>query len=270
MLDGPSRSGAVAVIGYGAIGRALCTEIEASAAVSGGGFRLAGVVSRSELPAAAPRRLGLAQAVAECDLIVEAAGHRVVADHGADILGAGVDLLVVSVGAVADPGVSAALQSGRPGRAFFASGAIGGLGLLAAAHHLSPLYTAALTTTKKPRTLVQPWMSQDMARRLNDGESMVVFDGTAREAARLFPRSANVAASLAIALDGWDWVRALVKADACALLTSHVIEASGGAGHYRFDISNEPDPRNPATSGVVAHNVARAVSLLMGRGGQII
>lgn len=260
----------VAVIGYGAIGRALCTSIKEAAEHSGGRFGLFGVVSRSELPDGAPPRITLEEAVEHCDVVVEAAGHQVVAEQGEYILSHGTDLLVVSVGATADPDVYDRLSKAGPGRVFFASGAVGGLGLLAAAHELTPLDSVRLTTTKKSKTLIQPWMTVEMTERLNNEESLIVFAGTAREAARRFPKSTNVAAGIAMALDGWDWVQVVVQADSSAPLTSHLIEASSGAGRYRFDIRNEPDPANPATSAVVAHNVARAVNVLMRCGGQVI
>lgn len=264
------RTAKVAVIGYGAIGRVLCTSIRDAAEHSGGRFGLFGVVSRSGLPVGAPPRITLEQAVKHCDVVVEAAGHQVVAEHGEYILNHGADLLVVSVGATADPEVHERLLKAGPGRVFFAAGAVGGLGLLSAAQELTPLDSVRLTTTKKSKTLIQPWMTPAMTDRLNNEEALIVFEGTAREAAQRFPKSTNVAASIAMALDGWDSIQVVVKADPSVPRTSHLIEASSGAGRYRFDIHNEPDPANPATSAVVAHNVARSVNVLMRCGGQVI
>lgn len=262
----PTRSlrARIAVIGYGAIGRAASAALRADE-----GFDFVGVVCRS--PVAGLRRLRLADAVAECDLIVEAAGHRVVIDSAADILDAGVDLLVVSVGALADPELEARVRRSGPGRIFYASGAIGGLGLLTAARQLGPFETVRLVSTKKPRALLQPWMDAETSKRLERAdEALEVFRGTARSAARRFPRSANVAAGLALAVDGWDSVEVVVHADPEATRTRHVVEAAGEGGRYRFEIDNTPDADNPSTSAVVAHNVVRAARVLRPRSGQVI
>ncbi|WP_210247619.1 hypothetical protein [Salinarimonas soli] len=102
-MDGRS----VALIGYGAIGRAL-------AGLLGGEPRLAAVLVRDTgVPAA---RAGLPESVRvtsdvrellaeEPDLVVECAGQRAVADHARPILTAGVPLMVTSTGALATPGL---------------------------------------------------------------------------------------------------------------------------------------------------------------------
>lgn len=54
-------------------------------------------------------------------------------DIGSRVVVAGKNLLLVSVGALADPELSGALLARGPGRTFISSGAIGGLDILAAA-----------------------------------------------------------------------------------------------------------------------------------------
>lgn len=254
----------VGVIGYGAIGRAASAALCADE-----GFDFVGVVCRSAF--VGMPRIRIEDAVTACDLIVEAAGHQVVIDSAADILDAGVDLLVVSVGALADPELEARLRRSGPGRIFYSSGAIGGLGLLNAARELGEFDTVRLTSTKKPRALRQGWMDADTTDRLERAEeAFELFRGTAREAAQRFPRSANVAAGLALAVDGWDSVEVVVRADPDSTRTRHLVEAFGDSGHYRFEIENTPDASNPATSAVVAHNVVRAARLLRPRSGQVV
>jgi aspartate dehydrogenase len=97
-----------------------------------------------------------------------------------------------------------------------------------------------------------------------------IFRGSARDAARFFPRSLNVAATVAFAVDDFDVVEVSLVADPSAELTTHVIEAEGPTGRYRFEIANRPSPENPRTSGVVPHAVLRSLSVLVGRPVRIV
>jgi aspartate dehydrogenase len=77
--------------------------------------------------------------------------------------------------------------------------------------------------------------------------------------ARLFPRSTNVAAAVALAVGAWDVVEAVLLADPAATLTRHEIAATGPAGEYRFEIRNRPSPRTPTTSEIVPYAVLRTL-----------
>jgi aspartate dehydrogenase len=253
----------VAVLGCGAIGGPTARALR-DGAVPGAG--LAGVVTRgagtpSDLPA-----LTLADALAVADLVVEAAGHDALAALGPQVLAAGKDLLVVSTGALADDAVFAALTGPHQGRLHLSSGAVGGLDLLAAAGLMGPWRSVCLTTTKKPAGLVQPWMSAEQACRVREAtEPVELMRGPAREVARAFPKSANVAASVALAIGAWDVVQAVVVADPAASLTSHVITADGAAGHYRFEMSHHPSTATRTTSGMVPYAVLRSIAAIVGQ-----
>src|SRR5919204_356811 len=99
------------------------------------------------------RRSGLARP----GLVVEMGGHAALACHGPPILRAGVDLLMVSVGALADPAVETAIvEAARAGRsqARVACGAIGALDAIAAAA-VGGLERVTHTTRKPARTLLK-------------------------------------------------------------------------------------------------------------------
>ncbi|TAM85717.1 MAG: DUF108 domain-containing protein, partial [Jatrophihabitans sp.] len=198
------------------------------------------------------------------------AGQKALRDHAHEVLAAGVDLLVLSVGALADPELAAALTTDGPGRLFYTSGAIGGLDLLAAARRQAPLTHVRLTTTKKPATIAQPWMDQATLQRLRTTtDAFDVYRGTARDVPIKFPKSTNVAAALALATGNWD-LEVIVRADPAAPMTRHTIDAEGPYGQYRFEICNAPDEANPATSKIVPHAVLRTIATLAHAGGQVL
>ncbi|TXS49269.1 DUF108 domain-containing protein [Streptomyces sp. uw30] len=259
----------VGLIGWGAIGRVVGGAL-ATGRIPGA--ELVCVVDNRPLgdSVPAPQRT-LEQALESCDLIVEAAGQGVVRECGATILASGTDLLVASTGALTDEQLAKELLDAGPGRVYFTGGAVGGLDLLQAVRAMGRLHEVQLTTTKLPSTLEQPWMDAELLDRMRSATAPVeVMAGTARDVPVKFPKSTNVAASVALAVGDPDAVRVSVVADPAARHTSHVIEASGTHGSYRFEMRHLPDTANPATSQVVPYAVLRSLAALAGRTGQIL
>ncbi|MER5755208.1 aspartate dehydrogenase domain-containing protein [Streptomyces sp. NPDC002088] len=259
----------VGVVGWGAIGRVVGTAL-AEGRVAGA--ELVCVVDNRPLGEAAPaRQVPLEEALGICDLIVEAAGQGLVRQWGEKVLASGTDLLIASTGALTDDDLAKRLLAAGPGRVYFTGGAVGGLDLLQAVSLLGPLDEVRLTTTKLPSTLEQPWMDEELLTRMRTAtEPVEVMSGTAREVPGKFPKSTNVAASVALAVGDLDTVRVQVVADPAARHTRHVIEAQGAHGSYRFEVAHLPDPGNPATSQVVPYAVLRSLAALAGRSGQIL
>ena len=129
----------VGLIGYGGIAR----DVIAALRETGGGAKIAGVLCRPGRAAQARAALGdiavvetLADALAlRPDIVAEVAGQQAVAEYGPDVLRAGFDLLVISVGTLADPALFDRLKTAaRDGksRMLLPAGAIGGIDAIAA------------------------------------------------------------------------------------------------------------------------------------------
>ncbi|ROO89073.1 aspartate dehydrogenase [Actinocorallia herbida] len=251
----PVKGKAVAVLGYGAIGSVVCDRLLAGAIP---GARLDCVVSLDGADTPVPV-VTAEEAIARADVLVECAGHAALAAHGLAALNAGVDLVVSSAGALTDKALYDGLRAAGPGRLFLTTGALGGLDLLAAAASAAPFTSVRLTTTKTPRALVQDWMDDARKAELTNATApLTVFRGPAEEAAGLFPRSLNVAATLALALPGTP-VEVELVADPAADVVTHVVSAEGPVGSYRFEVRNLPSPENPRTSRVVPYAVLRTL-----------
>jgi aspartate dehydrogenase len=202
------------------------------------------------------------------DIVVEAAGQAAVREYAKEIVTRGIDLLVLSVGALVDDGFRKSLWSSGGGRVLLSTGAIGGLDLLRAAFLMGRLNEVSLESTKSPEALVQPWMDDEFARRVRNARGQFeVFRGTAREASTLFPSSANIAATLGLATVGLDETRVAMRSLAGIDRVRHQIRASGSAGEYEFSIQNTPTETNPRTSAVTAFAVVRA---LLDRGSHVV
>ncbi|WP_321948245.1 aspartate dehydrogenase [Paraburkholderia sp. J10-1] len=199
----------------------------------------------------------------ELDLVVECAGHVALRDLGPSVLSAGHDLLIASVGALADPSLESSLvdaaTTGRS-RLRIPSGALGGLDALATAR-LAGLRDVRYESHKAPNawlgTPAEEWVGLDEIDC-----PTIVYEGTAREAARLFPKNANVAAAVALAGIGFEKTRVVLHADPQATGNTHRIKAEGEFGHIDISVTGRTLPGNPKTSMLAPYSLVRAIANL--------
>lgn len=194
------------------------------------------------------------------DLVVEAAGHAGVSEHAVACLEAGFDVVVVSVGALADTALADRLeQAARAGgsRIILPAGAVGGIDIVSA---LSA--SGELTLTYRGAKPPKAWSGTPAAETLDlDAltEAKVFFSGSAREAAAQFPKNANVAATLALAGPGLDKTRVELVADPAAPGNLHSFELVSPAAKVRVEIENLPSKGNAKTSVATIYSVLREI-----------
>lgn len=237
------------MIGAGVIGRAVCAELRLGRVA---GCRLAGTVaSRAAGPQAYP------ELATQCDVLVEAAGVSAVAPALEAAAGFGCVLVVCSAGAFAEPELERRLADPVVAASvILPAGAVGGLDLLTAVARSGEVPRVRLTTVKQPAALSCDGVP---GRR-------VVFTGTARQAARRFPRTSNVAAVLALAGGGFDDMTVEVIADPAVTRTRHHVAIDSRLGSYRFDIANTVAPGSGArTSALTVWSVLTALEQAAGR-----
>ncbi|MXN17935.1 aspartate dehydrogenase [Pseudooceanicola sp. GBMRC 2024] len=199
-------------------------------------------------------------------LVVECAGPAAIAEHGPALLSAGIDLAIVSVGALCDDALHARLLcAARDGGAQMlpVTGAIGGLDLLEAAR-LAGLDSVTYRGIKPPPA----WAGSPAEQLIDLGAlrgATVFYRGTARQAAGAFPKNANVAAAAALAGTGLDATQVELVADPEATGNRHEILARGAFGEMRFEVTNRPLPGNPRTSWLAALSVEALVRAHAGR-----
>jgi aspartate dehydrogenase len=195
-----------------------------------------------------------------CDYVVECAGHDAVRDHIAPLLRAGADVILASAGALADDGCHDMLRvAARAGKSqiILSTGAIGGLDLLRAAS-LAGLYRVHYTSCKPARA----WHgtpAQDLIALDQLEAPTPFFEGTARQAAHIYTKNANVAALVALAGLGFDDTRVTLIADPAATENTHHIAFEGASCHAHFSIAGQPHPLNPKTSLTTVYALADEV-----------
>jgi aspartate dehydrogenase len=194
------------------------------------------------------------------DLAVECAGHGGVTAHGAALLRRGIDLVVSSVGALADRGLHDRLrEAASKGKAklLLIPGAVGGIDALAAAR-VGGL-DAVRYVSRKPPLSWRGTPAEKIADLATVTELTELYSGPADEAARLYPQNANVAATIALAGIGFARTQVTLLADPGAAGNIHQIEASGAFGSFTVEMRGKPLAANPKTSMLAALSVVRAI-----------
>ncbi|MBU2935201.1 MULTISPECIES: aspartate dehydrogenase [Pacificibacter] len=202
---------------------------------------------------------------AQPSFVVETAGHDAVLNYGADILKSGTDLVVVSIGALADAALHDTLvAAARKGKArmILPSGAVGGLDILAG---LAPAGDMQLRYfgTKPPKAWVGTPVAQNVDLDTLD-HVLEFFHGTAREAASAYPKNANVAAALALAGGGFDATQVTLIADPAATGNSHRYELISPLATVSVDIANKASGGNVKTSLATVYSVLREIRNRLG------
>ncbi len=253
----------VGVIGLGAIGSLLVDELgRASSAEVCAALVRPGSSVTTHAPIAVVDSLD-ALLAAGPTVVVEAAGQPSVRQYGVAVLEAGVDLMVISTGALADDdereGLLAAARCGGS-RILLPAGAIAGIDGLIALRE-SGLTSVRYTSTKPPAA----WRgtpAEDLVDLGALAEPTTFFEGPAREAARSYPKNANLAATVALAGLGLDETRVALVADPGASGNTGRIEAEGAAGAISVESRGPAAADNPKTSAVTAYSMIASLNSL--------
>src|SRR4030043_1299263 len=176
-------------------------------------------------------------------VIVEAASQQAAREYVERVASEGIDLIVMSTGALLDLNVQSS-------KVHVPSGAIGGLDALSSAA-LAGIDEVVLTSRKNPRAL-----------DLNNKEPKVVYEGTAEEAARLYPREMNVAATLALTVKPAK-VKVQVVSDPAVQRNTHEFQVKGRFGEMFLRFANDPHPENPRTSALAAWSAIKLLQSLL-------
>jgi aspartate dehydrogenase len=259
MTSSPPATPRIAILGLGAIGRKLLASIQASIAP---GAPLAALV-RAGSAAAAEAAPGVdiftdtgALLRWKPDLAIECAGHELVSAVVPHMLQDGVDVILVSLGALGDAALreslAAAARTGNT-RLITVAGAIGGLDALAAARGAG-IRSVSYTGRKPP----QAWRGTPAEAVCDLGairETTLLFEGSAADSARLYPKNANVTAAVALAGVGFEKTAVRLLADPTVTQNVHELDVEGDFGRFAIRLENSALPGNPKTSWLAALSI---------------
>ena len=261
----------VALLGAGTIARLVLEHLSRGELE---GIDVVGVAGRSE--ASPGKTLAAAHAVPYVvgrpallalrpEVVVEAASHDAVRDHLVALLEAGVGVIVLSAGALAEDSLRDAAERAarRTGALLYVpSGGIGGLDALKAAC-VAGVEEVSIRVAKPPRA----WKGIPYVEALGVdlerlAEARTLFRGTARAGVPHFPQNVNIAAVLSLAGIGFDRTQLEVVADPALTRNTHTILVSGVSGRFKVVLENEPSPDNPKTAWLACYSALAALRAL--------
>jgi aspartate dehydrogenase len=245
----------VAIAGYGAIGKSIATHLLAGIP----GLSLVAVGARNHAAARALLPDGVTVtdvgALADlADIIVECAPSAVLPAIAEPALRAGRSVVVLSCGALLERMDLVDLARAHGGRLLVPTGALLGLDAVSAAAE-GTIHSVRMTTRKPPGGLAgAPHLVRNGINVDGLTEALLVFEGTAREAARGFPANVNVAAALSLAGIGADRTQIAIWADPAVTRNVHRIDVDADAARFSLQIENVPS-ENPRTGRITALSV---------------
>jgi len=216
--------------------------------------------------ASRPAVLSIDQMIERADVAVEAASQAALADFVPKALARGRDMLIMSVGGLLGRQEWFRQAEQKHCHIYVPSGAIAGIDGIKSAS-IGRIEAVELTSRKPVAALRGSQYVVDRGIRL-DGlkDDTIIFEGPAEEAARAFPATSNVAASLRLAVEPSAPVCVRVVAVPGGNENVHEIRVKGEFGRLSMRVENVPSKSNPRTSQLAAfsavatlHNLTMAL-----------
>ena len=197
------------------------------------------------------------------DVVIECAGHNAVADFGPYFLSKGCNFAIVSTGALSNFDVFVKLKEAcliGSSQLIIIPGAVGGVDALAAAGH-DHIEEVVYTADKPPLS----WLGTPAEKKYDLSgikKTTIIYQGSAREAASLYPKNANVVATIAMAGIGFDRTQVTLRANPKATGNTHHLLARGNFGELDMTTLGRSIPNNPKTSAITAFSIIRTLKNL--------
>lgn len=257
----------IAIIGLGAIGRTVVDRL-----LEGEVMRqvpeciaLVRPAHHAELRDVYGERIRLVSTLQELldyapDVAIETAGQPAVREFAEPILAAGLDLMLVSTGALVDDEFRARLIAAGEAsgaRLLIPAGAIAGLDGLGAMKQSGNLRVRYIST--KPPTAWRGTPAETMIDLGAITAPITFFRGPASQAASLFPRNANLAATIALAGAGLEATTVELVADPAASGNCGRFEAESNTGRLSVELAGPSMPGNAKTSVITAYSILNAL-----------
>ena len=252
------RTQELTLIGFGAIGRAVYQRMQGHA-----GVRITHIVVSEAKVAALQLELGPVVTVTHqvppaTPLVLECAGHSALTGHVLPALQRGIECAVLSIGAMSAPGLPEQLQAAAEQggtQLHLLAGAMGGIDALAAARQAG--LDSVTYIGRKPPAGWRGSPAEQVVSLDTLTEPTVILQASAREAARQYPKNANVAATLSLAGLGLDRTQVRLIADPTVSENIHEVQAQGAVGEMQVRMRGKPLADNPKTSALTVLSALR-------------
>lgn len=250
----------VAVIGAGALARIFCIQTQKLLADE---FKIVAVMARHQEHADALAQEIKADSCTSLDdllssfpdIVVEFAGREAVKQYAIPVLEHGSDLVIASIGALADDEFRRNLKKtarDNHRKVYLPNGAIGALDLMQTFALMGDA-EVTIDNTKAPKSLEgAPYLE---GKTLSREEKDVIFKGSVTDAINGFPKNVNVAVAAALASDRLQNATVQITSDPEATENIHHIVLKNQLMRAELTVAGKPDPANPKSSTSTAWSV---------------
>ena len=250
----------IAVIGAGALARIFCQQTQRLLSDE---YQISAVMARHQDTA---DKLAQELGVDSCtslddllssfpDIVVEFAGREAVKEYAVRVLEHGSDLVIASIGALADTAFREKLQNAAKEhhhKVYLPNGAIGALDLMQT-FALMGEAEVMIGNTKAPKSLEgAPYLK---GQSLPTDKKEIIFEGSVTDAINGFPKNVNVAVAAALASDTLKCARVQITSDPESKENIHKITLKNALMKAEVTIAGKPDPANPKSSTSTAWSV---------------
>ncbi|MCK5306385.1 MAG: aspartate dehydrogenase [Candidatus Omnitrophica bacterium] len=243
----------VSIVGCGTIGSAIAESLENSFSDKVELTALCDIDKRQadklvEKLKKSPRILSLDALIEVSDLVVEAASGNVAAEVVRKCLENGKDVMVISIGGLIGQAHLFELAEKSKGRLYLPSGALCGIDAVRAVCETEIKIVELITRKPLEGLRGAPYFKEKGIDIDKIDKETVVFEGSAAEAIKGFPKNVNVSAILSIAGIGPEKTMVKIVTSPAYKKNSHQIIVEGAFGRLEARTDNVPSPQNPKTS----------------------
>jgi aspartate dehydrogenase len=253
----------VGIVGLGSIGRTVARNLhegkipQAELAGAVVGDRAKAQAFLKDIGCKAPI-LTVEDLAEDADIVVECAPPGVLADIAGPVLAAGKKLLCLSAGMLLRHPELIALAKEHGGQIIVPTGALIGFDAVSAAAE-GTIQSVTMITRKPVRGLMgAPYLVKHKIDISQLREPLLVFQGSARDAAAGFPENVNVAAALSLAGIGADRTTIEIWADPSVTRNTHRVVVEADSARFEMSIENVPS-ENPKTGRITALSALAAL-----------
>ena len=192
------------------------------------------------------------ETIDKADLVIEAVSPKISPVVLKEAIDKGKDVMIMSIGGLL--GNEGLLDKARAKgiNVLLPSGAICGIDGVKASR-IAGIESVSITTRKSPGAVKgAPYLSENNIDVDSIEEETVIFDGSAIDAIKGFPKNVNVSALLSLAGVGPDKTRVRIVISPEFKSNSHEIEVKSAAGSITARTDNVKSPDNPKTSYLAA------------------
>lgn len=248
----------VGIYGCGTIGTEICRQVKHLENV-----QITCIMDRNHFKAdnlakelkPRPQILPVEEMVELVDIIVECVSREIVFEIAMPALERGVDVMIMSTGALLCTERYKELLSSaekNAARIYIPSGAVVGIDGIKAAS-LGGIEQITLTSIKPKKGLIgAPYLKDNNIDLDLLTRRTVLFEGGVEEAISGFPKNVNVAATTHLFDHSFNSFKVRIIYDPDTKANTHVLEVEGGFGKFRSEVANLPHPTNPRTSYLAA------------------